>query len=87
MSQSARQKRLATAGRTVNQDVLVRADPVARGEARQLRAVEAGSVAIVEIFKRRTLLKLCELLKTRHAAVFPVEAFAIEQQREPFLER
>src|SRR5260370_30398122 len=85
MPQSTRQKTLATAGCAVDQDVLIRADPVTRGERRDLRAVEAGAVAVVKIFKGGTLLKLRELLKPRHAAVLPVQTLAIEQQREPLL--
>ena len=70
----------------MDQDVLIRADPVTRRKCRDLRAIKAGAVPVIKIFKRRPLLKLRELLEARHAAVLPVEAFAIEQQRESLLE-
>jgi hypothetical protein len=70
----------------VDQDVLVRTDPVTRGKGRDLRAIEAGAVAVVKIFERCALLKLRELLEPPHAAVLPVQTLAIEQQREPLLE-
>jgi hypothetical protein len=56
----------------VDQDVLIRTDPVTCGERRDLRTIEAGSVAIVQILESGALLKLCELLKARHAAVLAV---------------
>jgi hypothetical protein len=47
----------------VDQHVLICADPVTRGKRRDLRTIEAGAVAVVEIFERRGLLKLRELLE------------------------
>src|SRR5579863_5923718 len=86
MSESTSQKALAAARCAVDQNVLVRADPVTRGKCRDLRAVEAGAIAVVEIFERCALLKLRELLKPCHAPVLPVQTLAIEQQRKPLLE-
>jgi hypothetical protein len=67
---------------------LIGADPVAGGEACELRAVKAGARTIIEILDHRiTVFELRELQEARHAPILSMQLLAVEQEREPLLER
>src|SRR3989304_516594 len=86
MGQCAAQKRLATAGCTVDEKILVLTDPVAGTQARQLRPVKTAASAEIEVFKGSALLELCELQQTREPPVLAVGDLALDQQAEAIFE-
>ena len=61
-------------------------DPVAGGEAQELRFVEAAFHAKVHIFDRRRVPKARELEQAREPAILPGEMLALQEQREPIFE-
>src|ERR1700753_261975 len=87
MGQSTGQIAFAAAGGTVDQHVLMSADPVARGKARDLGTIESMTRTVVQILDGGSAdLQLRELKQSLQPAVFSLEFLTIEEQGKPFLE-
>src|ERR1700675_2399549 len=78
----------SAAGGAVDQHALVGADPLAGGQARELRAVKTRARPIIEVLDHGVaVFESGELQEARHAPVVARDFFALEQQRESLLER
>jgi hypothetical protein len=70
----------------MDQEALASADPLAGDEAGQLRAIQSSARAVVDILDHGALLELRELEQAREPPALPMQALALEQQRQALLE-
>ena len=84
--QSARQIGFPAAGRTLDQQTLVRSDPVAGCEAGELRSIESATRAVIDSLHRgAALFELSAFQQSSHFSILPVHHFSVQKQRNALL--
>src|SRR3989304_3573815 len=86
MGQCAAQKRLSTAGCTMDEKILMATYPVAGAQACQLRTVKTAASAEIQVFEGSAFLELGELQQASEPAVLAVGDLALDQQAEAVFE-